>query len=75
MQFTIEQARKYAGLTQAELAKKLGVSIDIYRRIISSPETTTVAQAKTISKETGISIDNIIFLASGSTLSIVKDNT
>ena len=67
MMFTIEQARKYAGLTQAELAKRLNISRDVYRRLISAPETVTVLQAKTISKETGISVDNIIFLQEGST--------
>lgn len=67
MMFTIEQARKYAGLTQLELAKRLNVSLDVYRRLVNAPETTTVPQAKIISRETGISIDNIIFLKIGST--------
>lgn len=43
MGFTVKQARQYAGFTQREMAEKLGVSRDTYRKIEMSPEDATVA--------------------------------
>lgn len=57
MGFTVKQARQYAGFTQREMAEKLGVSRDTYRRIEQSPEDATVATAKRISEVVGIPID------------------
>lgn len=59
--FSVKQARQYAGLTQVEMAKRLGVSRDVYRRIEISPETTSIAMAKKISEVVGIPIDQIFF--------------
>lgn len=57
--FTVKQARQYAGFTQREMAEKLGVSRDTYRKIEMSPEDATVAIAKKISEVVGIPIDQI----------------
>ena len=59
--FTEKQARQYAGFTQREMAEKLGVSRDTYRKIEMSPEDATVAIAKKISEVVGIPIDQIFF--------------
>ena len=62
MGFSVKQARQYAGFTQIEMAQKLGVSRDIYRKIELSPETASVALAKKISAVVGIPIDQIFFV-------------
>lgn len=66
MGFTVKQARQYAGFAQREMAEKLGISRDTYRKIEQSPEDATVATAKRISEVVGIPIDQIFF-ASAST--------
>ena len=62
MNFSVKQARRYAGFTQIEMAQKLGVSRDTYRKIELSPETASVALAKKISAVVGIPIDQIFFV-------------
>lgn len=61
MSFSVKQARQYAGFTQMEMAQKLGVSRDTYRKIELSPESASVALAKKISEIVGIPIDQIFF--------------
>ena len=61
MPFTVKQARMLNSITQAEMAEKMGISRDTYRKIESNPETATIKQAKDISKITGIEIDQIFF--------------
>ena len=61
--FTVKQARQYAGFTQREMAEKLGVSRDTYRKIEASPEDAPSATAKRISEVVGISIDQIFFVS------------
>ena len=61
MGFTVKQARQYAGFTQREMAEKLGIPHNIYRKIEQSPEDATVATAKKISEVVGIPIDPIFF--------------
>lgn len=61
MGFTIKQARQYAGYTQREMAEKLGVSRDVYRKIEHFPEKTSIELAKKFSAAVGISIDQIFF--------------
>lgn len=62
MAFSVRQARTYAGLTQNEMAKRLGISRDAYRKIEQNPETTPVRLAIKISEVTGIPIDQIFFV-------------
>lgn len=61
MGFTVKQARQYAGYTQREMAKMLGVSRDAYRKIERFPEAATIATAKKIREVVGIPIDQIFF--------------
>lgn len=61
MGFSVKQARQYAGYTQKEMAEKLGVSRDTYRKIELFPETASVALAKKISEVVDIPIDQIFF--------------
>lgn len=64
MGFSVKQARQYAGFTQVEMANKLGVSRDTYRKIELFPETASIALAKKISHIVGIPIDQIFFTKS-----------
>ena len=61
MNFSVEQARKYAGLTQAKTAEKMGISRDSYRRIEKNPEKTTIEQAYSFAGVVGLSVDQIFF--------------
>ena len=61
MGFSVKQARQYAGITQREMAKELGVSRDTYRKIERFPDTASRAVAKKISLIVGIPIDQIFF--------------
>ena len=66
MEFTLRQARAYAGLTQAEMAKNLNMDRGSYIRIEKDPTEATVSQINAISKITGIPITEI-FLGCNST--------
>ena len=61
MEFSVMQARKYAGLTQAETAEKMGVCRDTYRRIEKNPEKATIEQAYRFSEVVGLALDQIFF--------------
>ena len=60
--FTIKQARRYAGLTQVKMADALGVCRDKYMKIEKNPETATIGQAKIIARETGVPLEDILFV-------------
>lgn len=64
MGFSVKQARQYAGYTQVEMAQRLGVSRDTYRKIELFPETASIALAKKISEIVNIPIDQIFFAES-----------
>lgn len=57
-------ARKLAGLTQAELAKALGVGESTILNWEKGRTEPTIGQAKKIGEIVGIYYDNIIFLPS-----------
>lgn len=61
MGFSVKQARQYAGFTQRQMAEKIGVSRDTYRKIELYPETASIAIAKKISEVVDIPIDQIFF--------------
>lgn len=61
MGFSVKQARQYAGYTQADIAHKMGISRDVYRRLEANPEKTTIELAKKFSAIVGIDIDQIFF--------------
>ena len=59
---TMVAARKNAGYTQKELAKKCGVSESTVLRWEKGRKDPTVAQAKKIGEICGVHYDDIIFL-------------
>ena len=66
MKFTVKQARQMAGLTQAEMAKKLEIDRSTYIKIEKDVSRATVGQVNLISKITGIPLADI-FLTQNST--------
>ncbi|MEY8294695.1 helix-turn-helix transcriptional regulator [Limosilactobacillus caviae] len=64
MQFTIKKARQYVGLTQEEMAKKLGVSTKTYQSYETGKTAMRIDKAKLFSSITNIPISQIIFLLS-----------
>lgn len=60
MMFTIAQARKYAGLTQEDIAKKLEIDRGTYIKIEKDPSRATVKQIGEISRITGIEIRDFL---------------
>lgn len=64
MTFSIKQARQMAGFTQVQMAEKLGINRDTYRRIEAKPESATILQGRKIADITGISFDSIFFTTS-----------
>ena len=66
MQFTLRQARAYAGLTQAEMAKSLKIDRGTYIKLEKDPSEATVKQLNAISHITGIPLTEI-FLGCNST--------
>lgn len=67
MKFTLKQARTYAGMTQREIAEKIGIDRCTYRKIEADIGRATVSQIKAISAATGIPMSDI-FLLDDSTL-------
>ena len=67
MQFTIRQARSHAGLTQSDVAKKLGIDRGTYMKIEKEPPRATIRQINMISEITGIPVEDI-FLGCNSTI-------
>lgn len=61
MKFTLKQARSYAGLTQKEVANKLGISTLTYSNYERGKSDISAKQAKKFSKLVGIEMDNLIF--------------
>lgn len=66
MQFTVKQARTYAGLTQEELANALEIARCTYSHIEKDPSRATVHQLNRIAEVTGIPVE-YIFLGLNST--------
>ena len=66
MQFTVRQARVMAGLTQAEVAKRLGINRTTYIRLEKDPTRATVRQLGLIAQLTGIPVRDL-FLGENST--------
>lgn len=63
MQFTIKQARTYAGLTQEQAANAIGVCRHRYMKIEKDQESATVAELNKFSKATGIPLRDFILVS------------
>ena len=61
MKFTIRTARNYKGLTQKEIAKRMGISTKTYQNYEAGVSAMRIDTAKLFCKITGVSMDNIIF--------------
>lgn len=61
MKFTLKQARDYAGFTQDEVAKKLGIATVTYGNYERGEREFKVKAAKKFSKIVGIKFDDLIF--------------
>ena len=61
MRLTVKQARLVKGLTQRNMAEKLNVHVQTYRAIEQNPENASIAQAKIISEELGLSLEDLFF--------------
>lgn len=59
--FTMKQARKYAGFTQLEMAKKMGMDRSTYIKLENNPDRMTIERAKRFATITGIPYDSIFF--------------
>lgn len=74
-EFTVEQARKYADLTQQQVADEMNMCRSTYINLEKNPDLFTIHQAKRFAEITGIPLDVIsfvcnkqnIFLHAGST--------
>ncbi len=61
IKFTLKQARLLKGLKQEEMAKRLGVHVQTYRRMEKQPDTVTVGDAKKISEILQMDYDYLFF--------------
>lgn len=59
--FTMKQARTYAGLTQSDVAEKMGIDRSTYIRLEKNPDKMTIQRALDFSEITGIPLDRIFF--------------
>ncbi len=59
MRFTIKQARTHAGLTQAEVAKRLGIDRSTYIKMEKNPGRATIRQINMLSQMTGVPVGDI----------------
>ena len=58
---TLAEAREKAGITQQEMADKLGITRQTYAKIESAPEKATVLQARRICQLLSRSYERIFF--------------
>ncbi len=59
--FTVKQARLLSGYTQAEIANKMGVNVDTYRRIELDSEKASIKNIKKFCEIVGIPMEKILF--------------
>lgn len=60
---SIKSSREIAQISESQMAKLIGVSIEKYRRYECYNEEMSVEQAMIFSRRVNIPIDNIIFFA------------
>jgi hypothetical protein len=61
MGLSLKQIRLVREKTQDEMAEKLGVHVQTYRKLEENPDEVTIKQAKIISEFLGVSYDDIFF--------------
>ena len=70
MQFTIKQARTYAGLTQEQTAKAMGICRHRYMKIEKDQNEATVAELNNLSRITGIPIRDFTLAANSTNVDL-----
>lgn len=68
MQFTIKQARQYAGLTQAQMAESLGVCRHRYMKIEKDINSATVAELRKVAAVAGVPMRDLVLLSASTTV-------
>ena len=58
---TVRQARNVAGITQADMAKRLKIHRSTYIKLEKDPGKMTIEQARAISQATGCAVGDIFF--------------
>ena len=61
MKFTVKQAREYAGLTQQEAAKQLGIALATYQGYEWGDVEMRIGMAKKVAKLVSIPLAQLIF--------------
>ncbi len=61
MSLSLKQTRLVKGKTQEEMAERLKVHVQTYRKLEENPDNVTISQAKIISTFLGVSYDEIFF--------------
>lgn len=74
MSYTMKMARIKAELTQEEVAEKMHICRDKYRKLEANPEKVTIEEALAFCQIVNLPLDDIIFLPNDSTLSGVTLN-
>lgn len=67
IKFSLKQARNYCGLSQEEMAKKLGVTLKTYYLYENYQSEMRYSTAVKFSEITGVDQDNIFFLKNNNT--------
>lgn len=61
MELSLKQWRLIKAKTQEEMAERLGMHVQTYRRLEENPDEVTIKQAKIISDFFGVSYNDIFF--------------
>lgn len=61
MRLTVRAARVNRGITQAEMARRMDLSVAVYAKIEKDPSLMTLAQASRLVEILGLDIDDILF--------------
>ena len=72
MKLSLKTARVNANMSQAQVAKRLGVHVQTYRKLEENSDTATIGQAKKLSALLKVSYDEIFFFMS---LPLVDNNS
>ena len=70
MQFTIKQARNYAGLTQQQTATAMGICRHRYMKIERNQKEATVGELNSLSRITGIPIRDFILVTDSTNVEV-----
>lgn len=74
MEYTMKLARIKANLTQQQIADKMHICRDKYRKLEENPEKATIEEALSFCSIVNLPLDEVIFTAENSTLSRIKLN-